>query len=282
MRYFVHQNLQGSTNIVTDDLGLVFQRIEYFPSGEIWIHEHGDVHRTPYLYADAYFDEFRDLISLGDRWYDPREQFLYSPDPVLHDDVDDVIADPALLPAYSYAQSNPLSLIDTSGRQPQLGRHRANAVVRSLAANAGPTGSAAPDPADPAGSSSRLQERTALAPKDSTRGRVQSFADALDAKPLIKFTFEKVKGSEDGWSLTETAISPLFGGPSITFPRGGDDTPDAGSSGPAADTGMPAPGTGGAAAVAGGMDDLSQPSRPVSAAGVGEADSSPPADSAAP
>jgi RHS repeat-associated protein len=281
MRYFLHQNLQGSTNIVTDDLGLVFQRLEYFPAGEIWIHEHGDIHRTPYLYADAYFDEFRDLISFGDRWYDPQEQFLYSSDPVLFDDPDDVIADPALLPAYSYAQSNPMSLVDPGGRQPQLGRNRLGNGVRSLAANAGPSAAAAPDPTDPDGSSSRLQQRTAKAPADSTRGKIQSFAEALDAKPLLKFTFERAQGSKDGWSLAQTEISPLFAGPSITFPRGGG-TQDAGTSGPSADTGMPAPGTGGAAAVAGGLDDLSQPSRPSSAAGVGDANSSPPPDSSAP
>ena len=37
MRYFLHKDLQGSTNIVTDDTGLVFQHDEYSPSGEIWV-----------------------------------------------------------------------------------------------------------------------------------------------------------------------------------------------------------------------------------------------------
>jgi RHS repeat-associated protein len=281
MRYFLHQDLQGSTNIVTDDLGQVFQRIGYFAAGEIWIHEHSDIHRTPYLYGDGYLDEFRDIINLRERWYDPREQYFYSPDPVLFDDPDDVIADPALLPAYTYAQSNPLSLVDRDGRAPQLARHRLGNGLRSLAANAGPAASAAPDPTDSDGRSSRLQERTAKAPPDSTRGKIQSFAEALDAKPLLKFTFEKTQGSEDGWSLTKTEISPLFAGPSITFPRPTKPA-DGSTSGPSADTGAPQPGTGGAAALAGGTSDLSQPTRERSDATVGGGSSAPPAHSGAP
>jgi RHS repeat-associated protein len=122
MRYFLHKDLQGSTNIVTDDTGLVFQHIEYFPSGETWIEEHSDVYRTPYLYDGGYFDEWRNLIDLGARWYEPREQFMYSTDPVLESDPAQLIDDPALSPAYSYAESNPLRLVDPDGRRPSAAR----------------------------------------------------------------------------------------------------------------------------------------------------------------
>ncbi|MEE8489591.1 MAG: RHS repeat-associated core domain-containing protein, partial [Acidimicrobiia bacterium] len=277
MQYFMHQNLQGSTNLVTDDAGELFQRIDYFPSGEIWIHEHGTVFRTPYLFADSYFDEFRELVSLGERWYDPREAFLYSPDPVLSDDPDDVIADPAMLPAYTYAQSNPFSLIDPTGRDGELARARLTGNLRSLDANSGPSATAASDPTDPSAKSSRLSERIAEAPRDSTRGKVQAFADALDAQPLLKFSFKKEAGSDDGWGLKGVQVSPTFtklGQRARAFPSD-DDDPDASMSGPSADTGKPAPGSAGATAAAGGMDDLSQPNRPDSDADAGDASSLP-------
>ncbi len=118
-RYFAHKDLQGSTNMITDDKALVFQHFEYFPSGEQWVVEQGTDNRTPYGFTGAYFDEVRQMIDLGARWYEPREQFLYAPDPVLQDDPGQVIDDPALLPAYSYAESNPLRLVDLDGRRSQ-------------------------------------------------------------------------------------------------------------------------------------------------------------------
>jgi len=40
---------------------------------------------------------------------------FYSPEPLLEQDPAQVIDDPALLPAYTYAESNPLRLVDTTG-----------------------------------------------------------------------------------------------------------------------------------------------------------------------
>lgn len=85
--------LQGSTNMVTDDTGFAFQHLEYFPGGETWIHEKSDVHRTPHLFAGAYYDEFRQLYEMGQRWYEPREQMFLSVDPVLVDEPARVIRD---------------------------------------------------------------------------------------------------------------------------------------------------------------------------------------------
>ncbi|HTE60385.1 MAG TPA: toxin TcdB middle/N-terminal domain-containing protein [Solirubrobacteraceae bacterium] len=166
MRYFLHKDLQGSTNVVTDDDGKVFQHMEYFPSGETWVLEHSDVHRTPYLFTGGYLDEVRNLVDLGARWYEPREQFLYSADPVLEDDPDQVVDDPALLPAYSYAESSPLTLVDLTGRQPSAARTAftnafgrvfrrgqpaaAQAAVQAAPAAAAPASAAAAPPAPPA------------------------------------------------------------------------------------------------------------------------------------
>jgi RHS repeat-associated protein len=116
--YYEHQDLQGSTNVVTDQTGLVFEHMEYFPSGEIWIHENSTTHRTPYRYVGDYNDEVRNLDLLGQRWYQPREQVFYSPEPLLSSDPGMSVDDPGLLPAYTYAESNGLRLFDASGAAP--------------------------------------------------------------------------------------------------------------------------------------------------------------------
>jgi len=97
----------------------VFEHMEYFPSGEIWIQENSTTHRTPYRYVGSLNDEVRNLDLMGQRWYQPREQVFYSPEPLLYDDPTSTIADPALLPAYTYAESNGLRLYDDNGNSAQ-------------------------------------------------------------------------------------------------------------------------------------------------------------------
>jgi RHS repeat-associated protein len=116
MRYFLHKDLQGSVNMVTDNNGLAFQHFEYFPAGEPWITEQSTAYRTPYHYTAAYLDDARNLTNMGARWYEPREQFLYAPDPLLQQDPSQTVDDPALLPAYSYGENDPERFVDLSGR----------------------------------------------------------------------------------------------------------------------------------------------------------------------
>ncbi len=120
MFYFLHKDLLSSTNLVTDPNAKVFEFLQYFPGGETWVLEHSDIHRVPYLFTGGYYDEFRNLYNLGARWYEPREQFFYSPDPLLSSGPTAVIDDPALLGAYTYAEDNPLNLVDQDGRAPSL------------------------------------------------------------------------------------------------------------------------------------------------------------------
>jgi RHS repeat-associated protein len=116
-RYFLHKDLQGSTNIVTDYLGNTFQHQEYFPGGEVWFADNSTVFRTPFQYGGSYVDEVRALDNFGDRWYDPVREMMYSPDPVLTDDPTAIVTTPSLRAAYAFAGSNAVANIDPSGRQ---------------------------------------------------------------------------------------------------------------------------------------------------------------------
>jgi RHS repeat-associated protein len=116
-QYFLHKDLQGSTNIVTDVLGNTFQHQEYFPTGEVWIAENSTVFRTPWQYDGGYVDEVRDMINFGARWYDPIRELMYSPDLVLTSDPMAIVSTPSLRSAYAFAGSNPLTYVDPGGQQ---------------------------------------------------------------------------------------------------------------------------------------------------------------------
>jgi RHS repeat-associated protein len=206
-RYFLHKDLQGSTNVITDPNGLVFEHLEYFPGGETWVLEHSDIHRTPYLYAGGYLDEVRGLINLGQRWYDPREEFLYSPDPVLAQDPRAAIDDPSLLPAYTFAESNPVRLTDPDGRAPTSVRDRLRSDFAKFDAarkiNAALTSG---------GSDQRVSDRSTFSPlwrfASSDGGkRWTAMSKALDSAPLVKLEFTQ---TESGWGLSKVTVSPLL------------------------------------------------------------------------
>ena len=116
-QYFLHKDLQGSTNIVTDITGKTFQHHEYFATGEVWVDEKSTVFRTPYQFGGGYVDEVRTITNFGARWYDQNRELFYSPDPVLTDDPMAIVGAPTLRTAYAFAGSNPLTYVDPGGDQ---------------------------------------------------------------------------------------------------------------------------------------------------------------------
>ena len=116
-QYFLHKDLQGSTNIVTDFTGDTFQHHEYFATGEVWVDEKSTQFRTPYQFGGGYVDEVRKITNFGARWYDQNREMFYSPDPVLVDNPMAIVGTPALRSAYAFAGSNPLTYVDPSGRE---------------------------------------------------------------------------------------------------------------------------------------------------------------------
>jgi RHS repeat-associated protein len=117
--HFLHQDLQGSLRVATDEVGNVFQYIDYLPTGRPWVAGQSTTKDTPYLFAGGWTDTTYDLVNFGERWYDPREQNFLSPEPLLEEEPYAAVDDPSLLAAYTYAASNPLRYVDPDGRAPK-------------------------------------------------------------------------------------------------------------------------------------------------------------------
>ena len=61
--YFYHPDHLGSSSYITNDLGQVFQHLEYFPFGETFVEEHSNTQRAPYMFTGKELDEDTDFIT---------------------------------------------------------------------------------------------------------------------------------------------------------------------------------------------------------------------------
>jgi RHS repeat-associated protein len=118
--YWLQKDLQGSTNVVSDRTGSMFQHRELFPSGEIWVNEESTTFRTPYQAFGAYFDEDHAISDFGQRWRDPRSQAFLSVDPAGFEDPTSLIGDPTAPWTYTFAGANPVTYGDPDGRARSL------------------------------------------------------------------------------------------------------------------------------------------------------------------
>ena len=109
-QFYYHPDHLGNTAFVTNRLGEVYQHLEYFPFGEIFIDEHGNQERTPYLYNGKELDEETGLYYYGARYYDAITSIWESTDPLweLPDEVDKS--------PYAYVTQNPIVYNDPDGR----------------------------------------------------------------------------------------------------------------------------------------------------------------------
>lgn len=108
-QFYYHADHLGNTAFVTDKTGEVYQHLEYFPSGETFIDEHGNQERTPYLYNGKELDNETGLYYYGARYYDTRTGVWESTDPLweLPDEIDKS--------PYSYVVDNPINYRDYDG-----------------------------------------------------------------------------------------------------------------------------------------------------------------------
>ncbi len=123
-RYFFHGDHLGSTHFVTDADGELYQHLEYFPFGEIWVDERAESELTPYLFSGKELDDETGLAYFGARYYDPRQSQWVSADPILENLLvpgalaqADLSPQPFRLPGYTFAYvgNDPVNLVDPTG-----------------------------------------------------------------------------------------------------------------------------------------------------------------------
>ena len=209
--YFLHTDLQGSTNIVTNRVGKVFQHQEYFPTGQVWIREDSTIFRSPWQFGGGYTDEDHGLVNFGDRWYSPEQARFLTVDPILTDDPLALVQNPILTSAYTYGQPNPTGYVDTDGRVSTAANLNAIDVLRTIA-SLEPDG----EPISQAQSTKLLGFFAKNA--DTARGRQAlgwlknyntyqkrqtTFFDRLDSRPVLEFELDggKLKAIKLGFGV---------------------------------------------------------------------------------
>lgn len=128
--FYYHGDHLGSSNMITDAYGAVYQHLEYFPYGETWIEEGGSSGNTPgYKFTGKELDPETGLYYYGARYYDPVLSKWISADPILgkylpnaDKESNDALAgnggvyNPVNLSLYAYAHQNPVKLMDPDGK----------------------------------------------------------------------------------------------------------------------------------------------------------------------
>jgi RHS repeat-associated protein len=99
---------QGSVRLLTSSSGAVTDRYTYDAFGNVQSSQGSTV--NPYRYTGQQFDSLTGLYSLRARYYDPANGRFTSRDTAALD-----VSNPVELNRYSYAQENPVNLIDPSG-----------------------------------------------------------------------------------------------------------------------------------------------------------------------
>ncbi|GHU66792.1 hypothetical protein FACS189447_08270 [Spirochaetia bacterium] len=139
-QYWYHGDHLGSAQLVTNHLGVLHERIEYTPYGELWI-EHkynSDEASLPYRFTGKELDEETNLYYYGARYLDPRTSRWISGDPAMGEYIpgapinDEVRKQNQNLPGgggiynivnlhvFHYAGNNPVKYVDPDGRDDDL------------------------------------------------------------------------------------------------------------------------------------------------------------------
>jgi RHS repeat-associated protein len=79
--YFYHPDHLGNTSYATDGEGELYEHVQYFPSGELWVDQRSNTERLPYLFSSKELDQETRLYAFGARYYDPRVELWSSADP---------------------------------------------------------------------------------------------------------------------------------------------------------------------------------------------------------
>ena len=134
-QYFYHSDHLGSAQLVTNQDGEVYQRIEYTPYGETWIDMRTNItalYDVSYRFTAKELDSETGLYYYGARYLDPKYSRWLSTDPALGEYVPAAgkgnASDIGNLPGmggiynsvngnlYHYAGNNPVKYVDPDGR----------------------------------------------------------------------------------------------------------------------------------------------------------------------
>lgn len=106
--YFYHSDHVGNSTFVTDNEGELFQHVQYFPFGEVWVEETSNIQRTPYWFGSAELDEETGLQYHGSRYANPRTSKWLSTSGLLERSVDE----PVSRDVFNSKKLNPYILLD--------------------------------------------------------------------------------------------------------------------------------------------------------------------------
>jgi RHS repeat-associated protein len=153
--FYYHGDHLGSSNMITDAYGAVYQHLEYFPYGESWIEEGGSHggNLPGYKFTGKELDPETGLYYYGARYYDPVLSRWISADPIFgqylptgdkQKDLDlrgmGGVYNPINMGLYTYTHQNPITMVDLDGLEPSKERlGNMSTVINRLASYKGDT-----------------------------------------------------------------------------------------------------------------------------------------------
>ncbi len=124
LRWFIGDHL-GSTSTVLDESGVVKEKTEYTPWGEVKKYDNfGNTSEVAWFYfTGKRLDDESGLIYFGARYYAPKLGRFITADTIVQDPYN-----PQTLNRYSYCNNNPINLVDPTGHS-WLKKHWKTAVT---------------------------------------------------------------------------------------------------------------------------------------------------------
>ena len=127
--YYYATDHLGSSSVLTNQTGSYHERIEYFPYGEVWVHNKAleSGYSTPYRFTGKEMDPETGLYYFGARYYDARVGRWISTDPALEkflptgDKENDKklpaggVYEQSNIDLFGYVGNNPVIYIDPDG-----------------------------------------------------------------------------------------------------------------------------------------------------------------------
>ena len=142
--YFYHSDHLGSTSYVTDSEGELYEHVQYFPTGEVWVQEASNTERLPHLFTSRELDQETGLSYHTARYYNPRTSLWISADPIAPRYLDGApnagVYRPANLQTYCYSWNNPATVSDPDGACPWCDAFEPEFIALMTTAHNGLTG----------------------------------------------------------------------------------------------------------------------------------------------